>query len=154
MLVGCLPQSCVRRGRGFRQKSMARVFPKIGGKHPQNGWWTWWKTLFFNWWFGGKTPLFSETSMCFGNCCVVCDFSFKWPFWVWVFVDQPKRGGEFHFRPRRQKLHQTVVVGRFFFGPQVSGAFVGWHLSVWIPVDWRICPRAVFFSRRWMFLRI
>ena len=30
---------------------------------PENGWFFWWKTLFSNGWFGGKTPLFSETSI-------------------------------------------------------------------------------------------
>ena len=35
---------------------------KKKGVYPQNGWWKSWTTLFFSGWFGGKTPLFSETS--------------------------------------------------------------------------------------------
>ncbi len=40
------------------------VEPKIGGFCPQNGWWKYWKTIFFNGWFGGFS-YFLETPTSF-----------------------------------------------------------------------------------------
>ena len=39
------------------------VEPKIGVKTPKMGWWKSWKALLIHGWFGGKTLLFSETSI-------------------------------------------------------------------------------------------
>ena len=49
------------------------VEPKIGGFHPQNGWFFSWKSLWTNGWFGGKThyfrkhPCLPESWSCYSN---------------------------------------------------------------------------------------
>lgn len=40
---------------------------------------------------------------------------FKWPFWVWVFVDQPKRGGIFIFGHGGKNFTKRSLLDGFFF---------------------------------------
>ena len=63
-----------------KYKMYMGVEPKIGGK-PQNGWWKKWNTLFFNGWFGGKTPIFGNIQIVVGK--LACKFvqSSREAFW-------------------------------------------------------------------------